>query len=114
MTLGDIERDIMNAPTMMTVDEELVFFHRLMELSIQDINDNRSAFTKILDRLYESHTQGFFDVNPMNKPLFLKAADWLESIATNFAKNPKRVAALQSFAEHFRIDPANVMRDKKP
>jgi hypothetical protein len=109
MTISDIERDIMNAPTMMTVDEELNFFQRLMELSAQDINTNWGAFRKILDRLYESHTQSFFSVNASNKELFFKAAGWLESIVTS---DSKRAAELRSMAEHFRIDPDISMRNK--
>jgi len=108
MILNAIERDIMNAPTMMTVDEELGFFERLMRLPSNEFRNNWDAFSAILDRLYESHTQSFFDVNPNNKAEFLNAANWLDSIAGDFEQDPQKAVALRAFAKHFRIDPARI------
>lgn len=104
MTLPELRDDVMKAPTMMEVDEELVFMNRLMEFPLETVRTNKEDLFAILGRLYESHMQAFYDVDAGNLPALRRFAGWLRELAASSPTDNERLD-LQSLAEHFEIEP---------
>ena len=90
---------------MMDLNQELIFFALLMEITAKSIGEQWPIFNVILHKLFVSHTQAYFEVDAANKAAVIRFADWLESLAQKF-DDPMKRALLMDRANHFRVDPS--------
>ena len=103
MTLVDIYSKTKNAPTMMGAEEETQFITLLMDLSVESIKKDWQRFERVINDLWISHTQAFFEVDSRTEPLFLRFADWLETIGDTVG-DANRQSMVRQMAGDFRVN----------
>ena len=107
MTIQELNERINKDSTIMDAGRELFYFQQLISLPREEILQSWGTFNEILDRLTESHTQVFFEVEKFNRQKFIEFADWLVELGK--AVNDSGVEeGLTEIANTFRIDPEEV------
>jgi hypothetical protein len=94
--------DLQNAPSLLSVGDEVRFMLGLMALEPDDIARNSEVFFKILDQLEDSHTTGWGHTSedPEAVKIFERFASFLEGLAAHI---PAQQEWLGSAAENFRL-----------
>lgn len=95
--------DIEVAPTIMSVEEELLFVARIMALSDEALVAEADSLLAILDRLQESHTGGaVFEVSEETRPKFIAFADRLR-ILSSLMDSPHGAEVLRQIADDLSV-----------
>lgn len=97
-----IHRDILVAPTIMSLSSELEFCHRLMEIDHSELAESWSLVSEIFERLYESHTDSIYEMLSTEDTAFF--VTWLERLAKVLAFSPRR-AEIGSMIDMFSCLP---------
>jgi len=94
--------DLQNAPSLLSVADEVRFMLGLMALEPEDIARNSEVFFKILDQLEDSHTTGWGHASEDSESvkIFERFASFLERLAVYI---PAQQEWLDSAAENFRL-----------
>lgn len=94
--------DLQNAPSLLSVGDEVRFMVGVMALGPEEIADNSEVFFRILDQLEDSHTLGWGHASedPEARAVFERFASFLKGLVAHI---PAQEEWLNGAAENFRL-----------
>lgn len=94
--------DLQNAPSLLSVGDEVRLMAGLMAVGLDEIADNSEVFFRILDQLEDSHTLGWGHASedPEAAEVFERFASFLKGLVAHI---PAQEEWLNSAAENFRL-----------
>jgi molybdopterin synthase catalytic subunit len=94
--------DLQNAPSLLSVGDEVCFILGVMAFGPDDIARNSEVFFKILDQIEDSHTEGWGHISedPEAVKIFERFASFLEGLVLHI---PDQEEWLDSAAKNFRL-----------
>ena len=81
MKINDLYDKLKNYPSILNIEDELLFISYLKDMEISDIELQKEKFIEIISHIQESHQDnGIFEVTDSNFHIFKEYMSWVQEL----------------------------------
>jgi hypothetical protein len=81
MKINDLYDKLKNYPSILNIEDELLFISYLKDMEISDIELEKEKFIEIISHIQESHQDnGIFEVTDSNFHIFKEYMSWVQEL----------------------------------
>ena len=81
MKINDLYDILKNYPSILNIEDELLFINYLKDIEISDIELEKEKFIEIISNIQESHQDnGIFEVTDSNFYIFKEYISWIKAL----------------------------------
>ena len=81
MKINDLYDILKNYPSILNIEDELLFINYLKDIEISDIELEKEKFIEIISNIQESHQDnGIFEVTDSNFHIFKEYMAWIKAL----------------------------------
>lgn len=81
MKINDLYDKLKNYPSILNIEDELLFISYLKDMEISDIELENEKFIEIISHIQESHQDnGIFEVTDSNFDIFKEYMSWVQEL----------------------------------
>lgn len=81
MKINDLYDKLKNYPSILNIEDELLFISYLKDMEISDIESEKAKFMEILSHIQDSHQDnGIFEVTDSNFHIFKEYMSWVQEL----------------------------------